>query len=275
MRNDSAMPSSPAPAALRLLRNPGAMAVLSPLAAFAAWEAAARLGWIPLDAFTSPAQVAWALKEVALGENQALRGSLALHVLTSIQEVGLGFLLAAAVGVPLGLLQGWSPIARNILDPLVELVRPIPPTAWIAVSLLLLGLGLQQKVFVVFIGTFAPILLTTLGGVDHLEPILLKVARTHNATQWATVTKVFLPALLPTLLVTFRVGIGMAWMVVVAAELIAAEAGLGFLLIQAYRIFRMDIMVAVMLIIAAMAFAMDRALRGMQGRILQWQEEAR
>src|SRR5690606_902111 len=138
---------------------------------------------------------------------------------------------------------------HNLLDPLVELLRPIPPTAWVAISLLIFGVGLQQKVFVVFVGIVSPILITTLDGVRGLEPILLKVARTFNATQAATIRKVFFPALLPTLLTSFRVGVGMGWMVVVAAELIAAEAGLGFLLVQAYRIFRMDMMVAVMLII--------------------------
>jgi ABC-type nitrate/sulfonate/bicarbonate transport system permease component len=151
-------------------------------------------------------------------------------------------------------------------------MRPIPPTAWVAISLLLFGLGLQQKVFVVLVGIVSPILITTLDGVRGLDKILLKVARTFNATQGDTIRKVLLPALLPTLLTSFRVGIGMGWMVVVAAELIAAEAGLGFLLIQAYRIFRMDVMVAVMFIIGLMAFTMDRGLRLLQRRLLVWQE---
>ena len=257
---------------LRALRNRGLMLVLSPLAGIAVWQALVSFGVISLDTFTSPAGVAAALLEVLREENTALRGSLATHTWASLQEVVLGFLLAAGVGVPLGLLMGWSRIAFNLLDPYVELMRPIPPTAWVAMSLLLLGLGLQQKVFVVFVGTVSPILITTLDGVKSLDRILLKVARTHNATQFDTVVKVFVPALLPSILTSFRVGIGMAWMVVVAAELIAAEAGLGFLLIQAYRIFRMDVMVAVMLIIGLLAFAMDRGMRETQRRLLRWQE---
>jgi len=257
---------------LRVLRNSSLMMLISPLALLALWQLAVVAGFVSLDSFTSPVQVLHALLEIAVEGNTALRGSLASHIWASLQEVSLGFACAAAIGVPLGLLMGWSPIARNILDPVVELLRPIPPTAWVAISLLLLGLGLQQKVFVVFVGTVSPILITTLDGVSGVDRILLKVARTHNATQLDTIRKVFLPALLPSILTSFRVGIGMGWMVVVAAELIAAEAGLGFLLMQAYRIFRMDVMVAVMLIIGLLAFLMDRGMREVQRALLHWQE---
>ena len=257
---------------VRGLRNGALMMVLSPLFVLLIWQLLVNVGVISLDLFTSPVRVMYALIEIVTESNPALRGSLAAHIWASLQEVALGFICAACVGVPLGLLMGWSQIARNILDPIVELLRPIPPTAWVAISLLLLGLGLQQKVFVVFVGTVSPILITTLDGVYSLDRILLKVARTHNATQLDTVRKVFLPALLPTILTSFRVGIGMGWMVVVAAELIAAEAGLGFLLIQAYRIFRMDVMIAVMLIIGLLAFLMDRGMRELQRWLLRWQE---
>lgn len=256
---------------LRGLRNSALMMVVSPLVAVLIWQLLVNAGVISLDSFTSPVRVLYALIEIVTEGNPALRGSLLTHVWASFQEVALGFVCAAGVGVPLGLLMGWSRIARNILDPIVELLRPIPPTAWVAISLLLLGLGLQQKVFVVFVGTVSPILITTLDGVYGLDQILLKVARTHNATQFDTIRKVFLPALLPTILTSFRVGIGMGWMVVVAAELIAAEAGLGFLLIQAYRIFRMDVMIAVMLIIGLLAFLMDRGMRELQRWMLRWQ----
>lgn len=259
---------------VRMLSNSTLMMVVSPLCAVLLWQVLVNVGVISLDSFTSPVRVFNALIEILAEQNPALRGSLASHVWASVQEVVLGFVCAAGVGVPLGLLMGWSRIARNILDPIVELLRPIPPTAWVAISLLLLGLGLQQKVFVVFVGTVSPILITTLDGVRSLDSILLKVARTHNATQFDTIRKVFLPALLPTILTSFRVGIGMGWMVVVAAELIAAEAGLGFLLIQAYRIFRMDVMIAVMLIIGLSAFLMDRGMREIQRRLLRWQEHA-
>jgi NitT/TauT family transport system permease protein len=260
------------PVFLRGLRNSALMMVLSPLVTIGIWQLLVNMGVISLDSFTSPVRVIAALIEIVRQENPALRGGLASHIWASLQEVVLGFMCAAVVGVPLGLLMGWSPIARNLVDPLVELLRPIPPTAWVAISLLMLGFGLQQKVFVVFVGTVSPILITTLDGVLGLDQILLKVARTHNASQLDTIRKVLLPALLPTILTSFRVGIGMGWMVVVAAELIAAEAGLGFLLMQAYRIFRMDVMIAVMLIIGLLAFLMDRGMRGMQRSLLRWQD---
>lgn len=254
------------------LKSRALMMIASPLLVLAVWQLLVLVGLVSLDTFTSPARVAVALWEVVLQENPALRGTLGNHIWASVQEVVLGFLLAASVGVPLGLLMGWSRVAFNVFDPLVELLRPIPPTAWVAISLLLFGIGLQQKIFVVFVGIVSPILITTLDGVRSLDPILLKVARTHNARQADTIRKVFLPALMPTILTSFRVGLGLGWMVVVAAELIAAEAGLGFLLMQAYRIFRLDLMIAVMLIIGLLAFAMDRGMRWSQRRLLAWQE---
>src|SRR5436305_8031179 len=165
-------------AVLRGLRNPNLMMVLSPLAALIIWQLLVNLGVISLDSFTSPVRVLDALVEIVSEGNPALRGSLITHIWASLQEVVLGFVCAAGIGVPLGLLMGWSRIARNILDPIVELLRPIPPTAWVAISLLMLGLGLQQKVFVVFVGTVSPILITTLDGALGLDRILLKVART-------------------------------------------------------------------------------------------------
>ncbi|MGE0799699.1 MAG: ABC transporter permease [Lautropia sp.] len=259
-------------AILACLRNRGLMMICSPLLVLGVWQLLVVAGFISLQSFTSPVQVLAALKEVATGANAALQGSLLDHMAASLQEVLLGFLIAASVGVPLGLLMGWSRIAFNVLDPLVELLRPIPPTAWVAISLLLFGLGLQQKLFVVFVATVSPILITSMDGVKTIDSIFLKVARTHNAGQFDTVLKVIAPALLPSILTSFRVGLGMSWMVVVAAELIAAEAGLGFLLMQTYRIFRLDMMMAVMLVIGLLAFVMDRGLRRLQRRLLAWEE---
>ena len=157
---------------LACLRNRALMMIASPVLALALWQLLVAVGVISLDSFTSPVRVLVALSEVVFQENPALRGSLWSHTWASVQEVALGFLLAAAVGVPLGLLMGWSRIAYNFFDPLVELLRPIPPTAWVAISLLLFGIGLQQKVFVVFVGIVSPILITTLDGVPGLDPIL-------------------------------------------------------------------------------------------------------
>lgn len=248
------------------------MMFISPIVVLGVWQLLSSLGIISINTFTSPFKAFLALKEIALGENAALSGTLLDHVSASLQEVILGFLIAAGIGVPLGLLMGWSRIAFNVLDPLVELLRPIPPTAWVALSLLFFGLGLQQKLFVVVVATISPILITTIDGVRSIESIYLKVARTHNASQIDTILKVVVPAMLPSILTSFRVGLGMSWMVVVAAELIAAEAGLGFLLMQSYRIFRLDLMIAVMFMIGFLAFMTDRALRALQRRLLTWEE---
>jgi ABC-type nitrate/sulfonate/bicarbonate transport system permease component len=254
-----------------LMLNATAMSVLSPLALLVLWEIVFRL--LPGRAaglFTSPTQVVMALTELVTGAQAHLYGSLYRHFLTSLTEIALGFLAAFATAIPLGVAMGWSRWIERSVDPVVELLRPIPPMAWIPLSIFLLGIGLAQKTFAIFVAAFAPMLLNTVRGVKSIDRIDLRVAYTHNASQRDIVLKVLVPAVAPVIVVSARIGLGLAWMAVVAAEMVAAEEGLGFLLLEAYRLFRADLLVACMAIIGGIAYLIDRGIRSYEGRRLKW-----
>lgn len=256
-----------------LLGNSAAMNVISPVALLLLWEVVARFVFTSsTQFFTTPTQVLGALVELFTGAQAQRYGSLYGHFLTSVSEILVGFLAAFCTAVPLGIAMGWSRLFDRAVDPVVELLRPIPPMAWIPLSIFLLGIGLAQKVFAIFVAAFAPMLLNTVKGVKTIDKINLKVAFTHNASQRDIVLKVLLPAIAPVIVVSARIGLGLAWMALVAAEMVAAEAGLGFLLLEAYRLFRADLLVACMVIIGGIAYLVDKGIRTYERRRLKWLE---
>ncbi len=244
----------------------------SPVAILVFWEIAYRLGWITDVTFTSPTLVLAAFVEILEGSNAALFGSFFEHFLTSVGEIAVGFLASVTVAIPLGITMGWNKMVDNFMDPLVELIRPIPPLAWVPISMLLLDVGFSQKVFSIFIASFAPVLINMVNGTKKIDPINIKVARTHNASQGDIILKVLIPAVAPVIMVSMRIGLGLAWMALIGAEIVSADAGLGYLLFQGYRLFRVDLMVAVMIFIGILAFCMDLGLRAIERRGLRWME---
>lgn len=248
------------------------VSLASPLAIVLFWEVAYRVGWITDATFTSPTRVLAAFVEIVEGSNASLFGSFAVHVVTSGVEILLGFLASITVAIPLGIAMGWSRVVDNIMDPIVGLIRPIPPLAWVPISMLLLDVGFSQKIFSIFIASFAPVLINTANGTKKIDPINIRVARTHNASQGAIMLKVLVPAVAPVIIVSMRIGLGLAWMALIGAEIVAADAGLGYLLFQGFRLFRVDLMVAIMIFVGGLAFAMDRGLREIERRGLRWME---
>lgn len=173
----------------------------SPVAILVFWEIAYRHGWITDVTFTSPTLVLAAFVEILEGSNAALFGSFFEHFLTSGGEIAVGFLASVTVAIPLGITMGWNKMVDNFVDPLVELIRPIPPLAWVPISMLLLDVGFSQKVFSIFIASFAPVLINTVNGTKKIDPINIKVARTHNASQGDIILKVLIPAVAPVIMV--------------------------------------------------------------------------
>ena len=248
------------------------MSLASPILVLVLWEAAYRLGWIGDTTFTAPSRVLAAFGEIVRGENAGLYGAFGKHFLTSLAEIVVGFLISVGVAIPLGVAMGWNRLVHNALDPLVGLLRPIPPLAWVPISMLVLDVGFAQKIFLIVVSSFAPVLVNTANGTRKIDPINLKVARTHNARERDVVLKVLVPAVAPVILVSMRIGLGLAWMALIAAEIVAADAGLGYLLFQAFRLFRVDLMIAVMIFVGVMAFGMDQGLRAIERRRLRWIE---
>jgi taurine transport system permease protein len=195
--------------------------VLSVLGFLALWAAATELGWISPIFLPTPAAV--------VGEGQKLisTGDLWGAVLASSKRVFLGFALAGAIAVPLGVLMGvWWP-AKAIVDPFVSLLRPLPSITWIPLTMLWLGIGESQKIMIVFMGSWIYILLYTIESTKRVDPLLIRAARNLGANDVAVMTQVILPGALPGILAGLKVTLAIAWSCVLSAEMVAAETGLG------------------------------------------------
>ena len=214
------------------------------------------------------------------GQKILITGSLMENTVISLARVMLGFLLASLVSVPLGILMGSIPLVERMMDTLVEMFRPIPPLAWVPLILAWFGItgvadlflslavhpvpaGIQfSTVVIIFIGAFFPILINTVQGVKHIPAEYLESARTLGAGNTALLLKVIVPAVLPMVVTGLRIGLGIGWMCLVAAEMMpGSNCGLGYLIWYAYELLRADIIVAGMVVIGVIGFFMDTGFR--------------
>jgi NitT/TauT family transport system permease protein len=204
--------------------------------------------------------------------SMALNGSLFVNAGWSLLRVLLGFLVAAAVAVPLGVAMGWLPEISYIVDPIVEVIRPIPPIAWIGLALLWFGIGINSAIFLVFIGAFFPILLNTIAGVRNVEKRLIEVAYTFGASDWNVLRKVVIPAASPTIYTGLRVGMGIGWMCVVAAEMIAVRFGLGNMILEGSNLLQTDVVMVGMITIGLLGLTINYVFQVAGNRLFKWQQ---
>ena len=216
------------------------------------------------------AQAAWQLlvdPQLRLFSGGIYNGNLLGHALISTGRVALGFTAGVLVAIPLGVL-----IARNrefepYLDPLLQILRPIPPIAWTPLAILWFGIGLRAIVFLIFLGAFWPMLLNTVSGIREVPRILGQAAASLGATRRQVLFTVILPAAIPFLFTGLRLAFGSAWITIVAAELIAASEGLGYLIMNARRILAAPDIIVGMLTIGLLGLAFDRAFRALEQRL--------
>lgn len=200
------------------------------------------------------------------------RGVLIVHIVDSLKRVLLAVGTAALLGVPLGLAMGWSARFRAAVDPLLEFIRPIPPLAWIPLSILWFGIGDVQNEFIIFLGCFFPILVNTVAAVKGVEPNLVRAARCLGAGEGQILWRVVLRAALPQIITGIRVGLGVGWMALVAAELVGANSGLGFLISDSRMVLRTDYVIVGMATIGVVGLAIDRVIREVTRRLLPWSQ---
>jgi NitT/TauT family transport system permease protein len=207
----------------------------------------------------------------AIGE-LAQKGFLLKHVVASLFRVTWGYLAAVVVGVPLGIVLGWYRRGGMAVAPLLEILRPISPLAWIPLAILWFGVGDVSAVFIIFLGSLFPITLTAMNAVRGVELVHVNAARNFGLGGPALLRRVIYPAILPQLLVGLRLSLGIAWLVVVAAEMIAVSSGLGFLIIDARNAGnRYDLVVAGMVLIGVIGIALDALMRGLErSKALAW-----
>ncbi|HEV2275705.1 MAG TPA: ABC transporter permease [Acidobacteriaceae bacterium] len=190
----------------------------------------------------------------------------------SLRRVFFGFGAAAVLGVPLGLALGWYPAAERVVNPAIQLLRPISPIAWIPVAIILFGVGDKAAIFLIFLGAFFPIVVTCVNGVSNVPAIYRRAGRNFGLTPPQLLARVVFPAALPQILVGLRIAFGIAWLVVVAAEMIAVDSGLGYLVIDARNSGkRYDLVVAAMLLIGLIGLALDTAFRRLErAKSVRW-----
>jgi ABC-type nitrate/sulfonate/bicarbonate transport system permease component len=246
--------------ALRKLRNLGLLVVL-----LLVWQAVSV--WM-LDTTTrtllppptAVLQAAWEL--VSAGE-------LFRHLRDSLKRELVAFLWATT-SIPLGVAMGWWKVVHDQVDPVIEMLRPVPPLAWIPLSILWFGIGDMQNQFIIFLGIFFPILLNTIAGVANVEPNLIRAARCLGASEWEVLWRVVLRAALPQIVTGIRIGLGVGWMALVAAELVGANSGLGFLINDARTVLRTDYVIVGMATIGLVGLLLDWLIRSLSRRLLPW-----
>ncbi len=196
-------------------------------------------------------------------------GELMRHLFDSLRREAIAFVWALSA-VPLGIAMGWWTRVNDQLDPLLEILRPIPPLAWIPLSILWFGIGDTQNQFIIFLGIFFPILLNTITGVRGVEPNLVRAARCLGADEASILRRVVLHAALPQIVTGVRIGLGVGWMALVAAELVGANSGLGFMINDARTLLRTDIVIVGMIAIGVVGLALDLVIRELTRRALPW-----
>jgi NitT/TauT family transport system permease protein len=247
----AASPQSRPPFAAILL--PCAVAVIL----LVVWEVAVRISGS--DLFPGPWQVALGLGELVR------KGLLPRYIVASLFRVTCGFFLAVLVGVPLGLFLGWYRPAYLALNPLIQVLRPISPIAWIPLAILWFGVADAAPVFLIFLSSVFPITVAATAAVQNLQPVYIRAARNFGLNRMALFRRVILPGTLPQILTGVRIALGVAWLVVVAAEMIAVNSGLGYLIIDARNAGkRYDLVVAGMVVIGLIGLVLDLLVRRLE-----------
>jgi len=273
-----ALPPAPAASSARSTiaaprpHRPLALSLACVLALFGAWYAVTALRWIePL--FLSPPQAVWT-KLISVGGEGFMDATLWQHAAASLARVMLALVAALATAIPLGLWTGLSPGARGVFDPLIEFYRPVPPLAYLPLIVIWFGIGELSKVLLIALAIFAPVAIATATGVRNTDATRLRAAQSFGANRWQLLRHVVLPSALPDILTGVRVGLGVGWSTLVAAELVAATRGLGFMVQSAAQFLNTDIVLLGVFVIALIAFGLELGLRALQRRLVPWQGKA-
>jgi ABC-type nitrate/sulfonate/bicarbonate transport system permease component len=199
-------------------------------------------------------------------------GDLFIHIGSSLRRVCIGYLIAALMAIPLGMTIGWWKRLEILVDPLVNALRPIPPLAWIPISILWFGIGDAQNAFIIWLCAFFPILLNTTAGVKAIDPLHVRAALCLGATRMALFRRIILNGALPSIVTGLRIGLGIGWMGLVAAELVAAPSGLGYLISDARSLLATDVVVVGMATIGLLGLLIDIGMRRVARALLPWHE---
>jgi NitT/TauT family transport system permease protein len=249
---------------------PTVLALIVPLLLLAFWQVATANRWTLL--IPTPYQVGEYMVDFAVGGiyDDAYSGTLLTHLLASMGRVYGGFALAALFALPIGMMVGRLPTARMVLDPFLQLMRPIPVTAWLPLSMILFGLGAKSAFALVCLGAFYPILLNTTFGVRSVDPKLFEAASMLGCRGGAQFYKVVLPAATPSIFTGLRLGLGLAWFVIVVGEMTGVPQGLGAVIMDGRTLSRTELVICGMIVIGLAGYISDRLVVALGNRLLRW-----
>ncbi len=244
------------------------MNIVSVLALFLLWYAATHLGWIKPLFLPKPESIWIAFKQAVNGDLD--NHTLWVHFLWSMYRVFSAFFLAVIIGIPVGIAMGVSRIARGIFDPPIEFYRPLPPLAYLPLMIIWFGIGEQAKIILLFLSIFAPVALSARAGVKSISQEQIQAARSMGASTWQVVRHVILPGSMPEILVGLRIGMGVGWTTLVAAEMVAADAGLGKMVFNASNFLRTDVVILGILTIGIVAYMFELLMRWIERWAVPW-----
>jgi NitT/TauT family transport system permease protein len=242
------------------------VSVLSPLTLLVVWEFLARIHAIDTRLFSSPSLIVNAFFPLLIS------GELVYNTAISVQRVVLGFLAGSVPGIILGLSMGLSPIVRSAVEPMIAATYPIPKLAIMPLILLVFGLGEMSKVFTIAIGVFYLVVINTMAGVLNIDKIYLDVARNYGASRKDFYLTVAFPGALPMIFAGLKLGMGMALILIVAAELSAAKAGVGWMIWRAYDMFDIEQMFVALIILSILGYIFSLVLDAVERRVIPWKQ---
>src|SRR5690242_5217742 len=265
-RSDVAAARAPAsrPRLARYMRP--ALGLLLPLTLAFGWEAVVWLGWSNGRLVPPPSKVFSTILELASS------GELSRHIVATLSRVAAGFALGVVAGTGLGAVSGYWALARQLLDPTIQALRAIPSLAWVPLFILWLGIFETSKVALIAVGVFFPVYLGVMGAILSVDRKIVEVGRIFRLSGPAMIRRILLPAVLPAYVVALRVGLGLGWMFVVAAELIGASEGLGYLLLDGQQLGKPAQIVAAIVIFAILGKTTDWLIELASAPLLRWQD---
>ena len=238
----------------------------------AIWWLVTTLGWI--DALFLPSPTAVLQRFNDLFSNGYMSISLWSHIGASLGRIGTALIAAVITAIPVGIAIGRNKIVRGILDPIIEFYRPIPPLAYLPLIVIWCGIGELSKVLLIYLAIFAPIVIATATGVRSVDQAKIRAAQSLGASPMQIIKHVVLPSSLPSILTGIRIGLGVGWSTLVAAELVGASEGLGFMVQSSSQLLATDVVIVGILIIAVIAFILEIGLRRLQRKLVPWDKQS-
>lgn len=237
---------------------------LVPISLLLLWQLLAQVGFVPTRILPAPSAI------VEAGLRLAASGELWHHLASSASRAGIGFLIGASLGLSFGVLTGIIPRAELLLDSCFQMLRTIPPLAMIPLVILWFGIGEQARIFLVCVGVFFPVYLNTFHGIRGLDPGLLEMGRVYGLKRREIITHIILPGAMPSILVGIRFSLGIAWILLIVGEQIAADSGIGYMALNAREFMQTDIIVLSILLYALLGKLSDSVARLLEARLLPW-----